>query len=133
MIPKTQSDSDEGIIEIPENMKITVLIREMEDSKQLRVFLGNKEIGIWKTNDGIEVLIDKQQVKHYKTEDKRDTTSYEDRHNGELYVQIYELPDKSVNLRSDKYGLNIVYSKDALIQIEVSKMEKKRRKIELKA
>lgn len=130
LVPTTQFN-DEGTIETPKNMRVVVLVREMDGSKQCRILLDDKIIDVHKTNDGIEVLIDGQQVKHYKTQDKRDDTSYENRHNGELYVQIYELPDKSVMMRSNKYGISMVHN-EAFVEIEVSKMENKKRKIELK-
>lgn len=111
---------------LPED--IVILVKIKDGSKQVLSFLGTKKIQLQKTNDDIEVLLDGIRIKQYKR-DKQDVdkTSYQCRMNNETYFEIYELPDKSVVIKSCKYGVNIVYNGE--IEIQVSKMENEEGKI----
>jgi len=113
---------------LPENEKMSVLIKEKDDLKDIRLLLGSKDVDIQKTNDGIQVLVDGRLIKQYNMQDKPDNTSYQIRDNDEVYVEIYELPDKSVEIKSCKYGANVVYNGE-LVAIQVSKVENEEGKI----
>ncbi|KAL6445373.1 hypothetical protein ACFW04_002286 [Cataglyphis niger] len=121
MIPDVQIKPEENTssADLPKHMKVAVLIREKDDSKQVRLFFNDKEIQLQKINDDMQVLIDKSQVKLYKKQDKPDKRIYQDQdEDGEVYVQIYELPDKSLKLQSVEYGIETVYDGER-IQIQV--------------
>lgn len=112
----------------PENEEMSILIKEEDGLKELRFLLGSKNVDVRKTNDDIQVLVDERPVKQYNTQDKPDNTSYQIRDNDEVYVEIYELPDKSIEIKSCKYGTNVVYNGE-LVAIQVSKVENEEGKI----
>lgn len=103
---------------------MAILIREMDGGKHVRFVFNDKEVQLQKLNDDMQVLIDGSQVKLYKKQDMPDKKILEDQQNGEVYVQIYELPDKSLKLQSVEYGISAVFDGER-IQIQVSKMEEK--------
>nr|AUG84084.1 vitellogenin [Polyrhachis vicina] len=100
---------------------LAILVKIKDGSKQVLCFLGTKNVQLQKTNDDIEVLIDGTRVKQYK-QDKQDIdkTSYQYVKDNEIYLEIYELPDKSVVMKSCKYGVNVVYNGET-IEIQVAK------------
>lgn len=112
---------------LPKHMNVAILTREKDGSKQVRFIFNDKEVQLQKLNDDMHVLIDGSQVKLYKKQDKPDKGIFQDQdQNGEVYVQIYELPDKSLKLESVEYGIRTVYDGERM-QIQVSKMEEKER------
>lgn len=131
LIPNFQYEAEQELSSafIPEDMKVAILTREKDGSKQIRFVFNEKEVQVQKLNDDIQVLIDESQVKLYKNQDKPDKNILQEQQNGEVYVQIYELPDKSIRIESAKYGVDAVYD-GKRFQIQVSKMEKKGRKID---
>lgn len=117
---------NDAYIHLPKDSDVAIISRQKDGNKEVRIYFGDKEVQLQKKNDNILVSVDGQLGKEYKKQNKQDTTVYQEKQNGEIYMQIYELPDRSIKLHSGKYGIFVVYDGQHIL-LHVSKIEKKER------
>ncbi|KMQ94517.1 vitellogenin precursor [Lasius niger] len=96
-------------IHLPKDSDVAILSREKDGEIQVRFYFGDKEVQFEKVNDNIRVSVDGRLGREYKKQNKQDITVYQDKQNGQIYMQIYELKDRSIKLHSGKYGIFAVY------------------------
>ncbi|EFN64902.1 Vitellogenin [Camponotus floridanus] len=99
---------------IPEEERMSILSREKNGQKELRFILNYKQIDIRRTNDGIQISIDGQPAKQYNTHDRPNNTSYQIRDNDNVDLEIYELPDKSIEIKSCTRGVDAIYNGETI-------------------
>lgn len=128
-IPDPKSNSklpNDEYIHLPKDSDVAILSREKDGNIQVRLYFGDKEVQFEKVNDNIRVSVDGRLGREYKKQNKQDITVYQDKQNGEIYMQVYELQDRSIKLHSGKYGIFAVYDGQHIL-LHVSKIEKKER------
>lgn len=93
--------------DIPDNMRVSVLTREDEnEQKELKIMIGEKEIDLKPSKSASRRVDAEVEGKKIELSQKR---SHQERKNGRVVVEIFELPDKSVKVVSDKHSIEIVY------------------------
>lgn len=112
--PKNNPEQAGQKFKIPKDMHISILNRENENGqKELRVTLGDKEIELTASAPYKTLAkINGDQVKFSKR------NSHIEKKNGEVIFELFELPDKSMKLVSDKYDIELMYDGDRA-QVEV--------------
>lgn len=103
--PKNNPDSSSQRLPIPENMNIAILIRENENhQRDLKIVLGDKVIE-FSVSEGrqIQVEINGKKVNYSKEQ------SQQERKDGEIVYEFFELPDKSVKFISGMFDIEIIY------------------------
>lgn len=97
---------------IPENSKVAILAQDANDgSRIITVIMGNHEVQLMKSDNRAEAVVGRETLDLSR--------SYQHIENDETIFEIARLPDESINVYSNKYGLNIVYD-GKRVQIWVS-------------
>ncbi|XP_077269193.1 vitellogenin-3-like [Temnothorax americanus] len=103
--PQQDPENRKQQMTIPEKMRAAILAEDGDyGTKSVTVYLGNQEVELYKYNNHFQVKVGGQivEVSQYK--------SYQGIQNGEVIYEIVELPDGSIALNSDKYGIHVVYN-----------------------
>lgn len=105
-------DNHKYYMSIPSQLGVSILAQDAQDNSRIvTMLLANREIKLMKLNNLLKVFIDGQLMKGQ---------NYVHRHHGEVVFEIVALPDGSVQVISDKYGIGAVYDGER-IKISVSK------------
>lgn len=112
-------------------VEVAILQREKDGNKQVRLYFGNKEVTLVKEVSSNEpnVLIDGKPIDVSQKQDptKPGTPAPPRQSDDDNYINVYELPDKTIQVESEKYKIGVVYD-GKRFEIRVSKMEKNERK-----
>lgn len=115
--PKTDPDQQNKSQDILDIMRVSILTRDSNDQhKELKITLGGKEIEL-KPSASPSQLVDAY-IDGEKTEVHR-RKSQQEKKNGQVTFEIFQLPDSSVKVVSDKYGVDVVYD-GSRAEVEVS-------------
>nr|XP_012221807.1 PREDICTED: uncharacterized protein LOC105671873 [Linepithema humile] len=113
MTTYSQENFNKSLI-IPEEKSVAVMVNEMDDgSKKINMILGGNEILLEKSLDYLKATVNEHNVQFSRY------TSYQHKHKNKTAIEIFELPDGSIRLISNKYGVNAVYDGER-IRLEVS-------------
>lgn len=91
--------------EISEDKHVTVMTRDNEDGqKDLRITMGEREIDLSSRGNGqVEAKVDGKMITLSKK------PGYQENENGQVLLEIFQFPGKSVKVISKKYGVEILY------------------------
>lgn len=120
-VPQDDSNYDyDNDDDYPEDMRITVAARDFgkDDGKEVKITLGDDEVIFSPSHSNPEVKVNGKQVQ--VSEDKSYVETDDDDED-EIQFEIYQLPDGSVKLSSDEYGIEAVYD-GSRVKISVSLM-----------
>ncbi|XP_011879089.1 PREDICTED: uncharacterized protein LOC105568228 [Vollenhovia emeryi] len=113
--PEIRSELMDGF---PEGMRVSVVAADMADgSKFLVIHLNNQEIEMQTMNNRIEFSVNSLPI--YLSKDWLKNKWYRNSEDGRTVFEIIELPDGSIKVTSDKYGLEVVY-KVQYVQLKAS-------------
>lgn len=116
---KYDPDTPSQKLQIPENMHASVLARENENGqKELKITLGESLIEL--SASGLRqtrAKVNGEKVNYSKHK------SHKEKKHGKVTFELFELPDKSLKLISEKYDIEIVYD-GYRAQIEVCELNK---------
>ena len=113
--PKNDPDRPSQQEQVPDDMHISVLVKETDDGrKELKITLGDKEVELKsKEAQKNQAKVDGKDVEYSQQQ------SYQEKKNGKIMFEIYELSDKSVTVDSKKYNVRITYDGQRA-EVEVS-------------
>jgi len=102
-------------MKIPKKSRVAVLAEDADsNSKNITLLLDNHEIQLLKLDNQLKAKIDGKTIESPQLE------SYQYLRNGEIVFEIGKLPDQSIEVISDKYGISAVYDGER-VQLLVSK------------
>ncbi|XP_012280139.1 vitellogenin [Orussus abietinus] len=102
--PKEDPDDPQNDLKIPEDMKVSVLCRDMGgDKKEVKVNLGNMEIRLAPEGGKGAAYIGNERPSYSQKQ------GYQYKKDGKVFFEIFELPDGSVRLSSEKFGFDAAY------------------------
>jgi len=94
-------------------MQVAVLVKETDGHhKQVRMIMGDKEIEMHKSGDDVEAMLNGEKIQC--TQHKSHRVQKDD----EIILEIFKLPDESIMIISEEYGVNAVYDGER-IRLEV--------------
>ncbi|XP_036147441.1 uncharacterized protein LOC105839512 [Monomorium pharaonis] len=102
--PKRNPNNSEKTLKIPMNMKVIIMVRDADDdSKQVRMILGDREIHLQKLNNRLEVTVNGQvtNLTHYESYREKD-------------FEIYE-SNRTVTVLSPTYGFTAEYDGERVL------------------
>jgi hypothetical protein len=111
--PQKNPDNPDKSLPIPEEMQVAVLVKETDGHhKQVRMIMGDKEIEMHKSGDDVEAMLNGEKIQC--TQHKSHRVQKDD----EIILEIFKLPDESIMIISEEYGVNAVYDGER-IRLEV--------------
>lgn len=102
--PHMNPDNPDEKLRMHKSDSASILIRDMENGqREVKVLLGDREIKFVPTSTQPKIFVNEQLIKVTKD------ISWQDRENGEVLYEIFQIDDHSIGLVSDEYELNLVY------------------------
>ncbi|XP_019887836.2 uncharacterized protein LOC105281428 [Ooceraea biroi] len=101
---KRNPENPNEFFPIPEEMQLAVVVQDTDDNhRQVRMIMGDNKLEMHKSGDHVEATLNGEKVpfSQYK--------SYRVKEDDETIIEIFELPDGSVRVMSEKYEMNVVY------------------------
>lgn len=100
--PKENSDNPNKLVSIPEDMMVSLLTREVENGKEVKVILGNDEVLLSPSGSSPKVTVNGMKVPL-----SQKTGFQQMNDDGELMFELIETSSGIIRLMSDKYELDI--------------------------
>jgi len=113
--PQQNPDKLNNHKKIPKELRVTVLAEDADsNSKSITLFLGNEEVQLMKLDNHLKVKV------NGNTMELPQIDNYQHLQRDEPVFEIGKLPDQSIKVTSEKYGMSVVYD-GKRVQLLVSK------------
>lgn len=112
--PKKDSKNPYQMVPIPEDQRIAIMSRDVDNTRELKVMMGeNKEVKMKIVNDVVQVWVNGQPV------DVSNNKYYLEKDGNETVFEIYKIANNIVKFKSDVYKVDAIYN-GYFVQVAVS-------------
>lgn len=115
-VAQDDPDSENEDLDIPDDMRVSVIARDVsQNEKEVKITLGDDEITLAPSQSNPQVQVNGKPVKISKGESHTEMDDDEE----QAVFEIFQLPDGSVKLSSNEFGIDAVFD-GSRVKISVS-------------